>query len=296
MPSPQFEAILQFLHANPTPPDIPFAEQQAAMEMMAAQTPLPDDVYTEPIDAGGVPGLLVAAPDVNDQRIILYLHGGGYCLGSSLVHRDLGWRLSAAAGARVLLLDYRLAPEFPFPTAVHDVLTAYEWLLANGFAPTQIAFGGDSAGGGLAVAAMTILRDDGRPLPAAALCISPWFDLTQTSPAMTERADMDPLLTAARLNQFATAYLGDVAPTHPHASPLFADLTGLPPLLIQVGSAEILHDDAARLAEKAHTAGVAAQLAVWEEMIHVWHGFAAIVPEAQEAITAAGTFFQENFA
>ncbi len=295
MSSPQFEAIRQFLRANPTPDDVDFPQQRETNDALAAQTPLPADVYTETVQMGGVAGLLIASPGVDDRRLVLYLHGGGYCTGSSLTHRDFGWRFSAAAGARVLLLDYRLAPEHPFPAAVEDTLTAYRWLLAQGFDPGQIAIGGDSAGGGLAVAALVALRDEGTVLPATAVLISPWTDLTGSGDSIRSKADADPLLTANRLADFSHAYLGEADPKNPLASPLFSDLRGLPPLLIQVGEAEILLDDAVRLAEKAQAAGVDVTLDVWEEMFHVWHGFAAVVPESQEAIAQAGEFIQKHF-
>ncbi len=295
MPSPQFEAIYQLLKTNPSPIDMPFVEQRRLTADMAAQTPLPDTVYHEEIRLGAVSGLLLAAEGARDDRLILYLHGGGYCLGSSLAHRDFGWRLSAAAQARVLLPDYRLAPEHPFPAAVMDVTAVYRYLLQNGFQPNQIAFGGDSAGGGLVIAAMIALRDDGIALPKTAVLISPWTDLAGTGRSLTEKNDQDPLLSPAQLDRFVKAYLGNTDPRSPLASPLYADLFGLPPLLIQVGTAEILLDDAVRLAERAKTAGVDATLDVWDDMFHVWHGFAAIIPEAQAALDKTGAFMRKQF-
>ncbi len=272
MPSPQFKAIAQFLIANPTPSGIPPAQQRKTAEKMAAQAPLPDDVYTEAIKNETVTGLLMAAPNVDDQQIILYFHGGGYVLGSSLTHRELGWRLSEAAGARVFLLDYRRAPKHPYPAAVDDAVAAYKWLLTSGFPPSNISVAGDSAGGGLAVAMMLVLRDEGVALPKTAVLLSPWLDLTHNSGTFISNEASDLILSAARLREFANWYLGDgTQADDPLASPIFADLHDLPPMLVQVGDVEMLLDDSITFAEKAQAAGVAVTLDVWGDMFHVWH-------------------------
>jgi len=296
MTSFQFQAILQLLRTSPTPENLSVAERRAAEEMMAAQTPLPENVYVEEITAVSQPALLIAAEGTRDERVVLYLHGGGYCVGSPLTHRDIAWRLSAASAARVLLLDYRRAPENIFPTAVHDVVAAYRWLLEQGIDPAHLALAGDSAGGGLALAAMVQLRDEGIPQPAAAALLSPWVDLALTGGSLHSRAGDDPVLTLAQLQEFARLYLGENDPREPLASPLYADLTGLPPLLIQAGTAEILLDDAVRLAERAEAAGVEVTLDIWPEMIHVWQGFAGFLPEGQTAVTQIGAYIRRHTA
>jgi len=296
MTSFQFQAILQLLRTSPTPENLSVAERRAAEEMMAAQTPLPENVYVEEITAVSQPALLIAAEGTRDERVVLYLHGGGYCVGSPLTHRDIAWRLSAASAARVLLLDYRRAPENIFPTAVHDVVAAYRWLLEQGIDPAHLALAGDSAGGGLALAAMVQLRDEGIPQPAAAALLSPWVDLALTGGSLHSRAGDDPVLTLAQLQEFARLYLGENDPREPLASPLYANLTGLPPLLIQAGTAEILLDDAVRLAERAEAAGVEVTLDIWPEMIHVWQGFAGFLPEGQTAVTQIGAYIRRHTA
>lgn len=290
MTSFQFQALLQLLRSGAAPEGVTIAERRAAEEMMAAQSPLPENVYVEEVTAVTVPALLIAAAGTRDERVILYFHGGGYCVGSPLTHRDFAWRLSAASAARVLLLDYRRAPEHPFPTAVDDAVMAYRWLLDQGIDPVHLTLAGDSAGGGLALATMVRLRDEGDRLPAAAVLISPWVDLALTGESLRSKAAEDLVLTLAQLQEFVDLYLGETDPRTPLASPLYADLSGLPPLLIQAGTAEILLDDAARLAERAGDAGVDVTLDIWPEMIHVWQGFAGFLPEGQTAVTQIGAF------
>jgi acetyl esterase/lipase len=225
---------------------------------------------------------------------MLYLHGGGYAIGSIVTHRGLAGRLSQAAAARVLLVDYRLAPEHPFPAAVNDATGAYRWLLAQGIDPARLIIAGDSAGGGLTIAALVAVRDAGMPLPAAAVCLSPWVDLEGSGDSVTTKATADPLVQKAGLLQLAAWYLAGANPRTPLAAPLYADLRDLPPLLIQVGTAEILLDDATRLAEKAIAAGVKVTLEPWEDMIHVWQLFAPMLPEGQKAIERIGVFVQQH--
>lgn len=292
MTSFQFQALLQLLRSGAAPEGMTIAERRAAEEMMAAQSPLPKNVYVEEVTAVTVPALLIAAERTRDERVILYFHGGGYCVGSPTTHRDFAWRLSAASAARVLLPHYRRAPEHLFPTAVDDAVTTYRWLLAQGIHPDNLVIGGDSAGGGLALATLARLRDEGERLPAAAVLLSPWVDLALTGESLRSKAAEDPVLTLAQLHEFAQLYLGDADPRTPLASPLYADLSGLPPLLIQAGTAEILLDDAARLAERADDAGVDVTLDIWPEMIHVWQGFAGFLPEGQTAVTQIGAFIR----
>jgi acetyl esterase/lipase len=225
---------------------------------------------------------------------LLYLHGGGYVIGSIHTHKGLIAGLSAAAHCRALALDYRLAPEHRYPAAVDDAVAAYRWLLDAGFSPSRIAIAGDSAGGGLALATLVALRAAGDPLPAAAVPISPWTDLEGTGDSMKTHVDKDPMVEPGGLLGMARLYLGDADPRQPTASPLHADLTGLPPLLIQVGELETLLDDATRIAASAQKRGVAVTLEVWPEMVHVWHLFAPMVPEGRDAIARIGAFLKQH--
>ncbi|HKW91167.1 MAG TPA: alpha/beta hydrolase, partial [Methylomirabilota bacterium] len=205
-------------------------------------------------------------------------------------HRHLAAAIAVAAGASALLLDYRLAPEHPYPAAVDDATAAYRWLLDQGIAPAHVVIAGDSAGGGLTVATMLALKEAGTPLPAGGVCISPWVDLTCGGESYKTRAEADPIVRRAGVEEMARAYVGATAPRTPLASPLFADLRGLPPLLIHVGDAEVLLDDAVQLAARAKAAGVDATLEVWDQMIHVWHWFLPMLDEAQSAVDAIGRF------
>jgi monoterpene epsilon-lactone hydrolase len=246
------------------------------------------------VDAGGVPCEWVLAPRVDAGRVVLYLHGGAYYRGSLHTHRDLCSRISRAAGVAVLNVGYRLAPEHPFPAALEDACAAYRWLVGTGIAPGRIFLAGDSAGGGLAAALLLFLREQREALPGGAVLLSPWTDLEQTGPSMASRAAADPSMAKPYLDRVAAIYLGAADPCDPLASPLYGDLRGLPPLLIQVGTAEVLEDDAARFAEKAEAAGVTVRLERWPDMIHVWHRYAVLLPEAQEAIARIGAWLRER--
>nr|ADM67446.1 esterase MY09-2 [uncultured bacterium] len=269
-------------------------EQRKGMEEIASQFPPADDVKCEPVDAAGVPAQWISAPDADPERVIYYLHGGGYVIGSVSTHRDIISRIARASGARALAIDYRLAPEHPFPAAVEDSTAAYRWLLSTGADPARTVIAGDSAGGGLTVATLIALRDAGDPLPAAAVCLSPWIDMEALGESMTTKADADPTVERQGLLQMAKAYLGDAHPRTPLAAPLYADLTGLPPLLIHVGTAETLLDDSTRLAERASAAAVDVTLEPWDDMIHVWQYFAAMLPEGQQAIERIAGFIGEH--
>ncbi len=246
------------------------------------------------VNAGGVTAEWVTAEGASDSRVVLYLHGGGYIIGSPRTHRALMAKLSQDAGARVLGLDYRLAPEHPFPAPVEDAVAAYRWLLNEGYDPGRIAVAGDSAGGGLAVVALVQSRYLGLPMPAAAVCISPWVDMEGLGESMETRAKADPMVGKENLMISAKTYLGGSNPKAPLAAPLYADLRGLPAILIQVGDAEVLLDDSTRLAGVAREAGVEVQMRVWDDMIHVWHLFAPILPEGQQAISQAGEFIKKH--
>jgi monoterpene epsilon-lactone hydrolase len=251
-------------------------------------------VICEPVKAGRVSAEWISGSEASPNRVILYLHGGCYATGSVETHRDLISRLSIAAGMPVLGLNYRLAPMHPFPAAVEDAAAAYRWLIETGIEPAHIAIVGDSAGAGLALATTITMRDDGLPLPAAVVCLSPWVDLAVTGTSMESKASEDPVVSRDMLLGWGKLYLGDHDQRTPLASPLYADLHRLPPLLIQVGSAEVLLDDATRLATRAADAGVDTRLEVWPEMIHVWQNFAAILPEARQAIDGIGSFVREH--
>jgi epsilon-lactone hydrolase len=218
------------------------------------------DIKVESVDAGGVRAEWVVPPNANPNRVLMYMHGGGYIMCSAEFHRGLVARIARAAGVRALNVDYRLAPEHPFPAAVDDATDAYRWLISddndNGVKPDQIVMAGDSAGGGLTLATLVKLRDAGIPLPSAAVCISPWVDLAMTGRTMSTKSKADPYVRKDLLQFMARNYLGDTDPRTPLASPLYADLRGLPPLLIHVGSVETLLSDATRIAERAGEADV----------------------------------------
>lgn len=270
-------------------------EWRAAYDGLGALLPAAEGTERVAVDAGGVPASWITSPDHDPGRTIVYLHGGGYCIGSLRSHDAMLSHLSAAAGARVLAVDYRLAPEHPHPAALDDAVAAYRWAVEEaGADPARTVIAGDSAGGGLTAATLVALRDGDIPLPAAGVCLSPWTDLTQSGTSMQERADEDPMVRAADLDRWAAAYSGGVDASDPRISPLFADLAGLPPLLIEVGTSEVLLDDARRLAARAEQAGVDVTLTVAEDMVHVWHFFAGVVPEADDAIRRVGTFIEEQ--
>lgn len=297
MASQQMEIVLQLLKANPlleTGDRATIQEGRAAFERAVSVIPTAPDVRCEAVVARGVPGEWIVPPGAEESRVLLYLHGGGYVIGSVNTHRDMVSRIARAAQARALAIDYRLAPEHPFPAAVEDATAAYRWLLASGVSAERIVIAGDSAGGGLTLATLLALRDAGDLLPAAAVCISPWTDLAVTGESMDTKADVDPMIRKAEAIEGAKLYLAGADPRTPLASPLYADLSGLPHLLIQVGTHETLLDDSVRLAERARAAGVDVTLEEWEEMIHVWHFFAFILPEAQQAIDRIGQFVREH--
>lgn len=274
--------------------NVPIEKRRSQAEETARRgIRVPRGVTTHSIAASGVPAEWLSPEASDPQRVLLYLHGGGYVIGSIATHRGLASRIAIAAEARLLLIDYRLAPEHPFPAALEDALSAYRWLLAQGVDPRHIAIGGDSAGGGLTLATALSLRDQHEPLPAALFLLSPWTDLTFSGDSIKSRAQRDPVLSIND-NWLENTYAGDQPLAHPLISPLFADLTGLPPTIIQVGTEEILYDDSSRLAERARRSGMDATLEVWEGMWHVFQGFAPYVPEASQAIGQIGVFLKKH--
>ena len=263
-------------------------------EQFTGQFQVPEDVVLEQVGAGGVSAEWISTPGVAEDRVVMYLHGGGYMIGSMRTHRSPLSYLSRASNARVLGLNYRLAPEHPFPAAVEDSVAAYRWLLDEGVSPRRIVIGGDSCGGGLTIATLVALKYFGYPLPAGGISHSGWTDLAHTGESFVTKAEADPLIDKEMLEGMAAAYLGDRSRTTPLASPYYADLTGLPPLLVQVGTAEVLLDDSLRLAERAKEAGVDVTLEVWDDMPHVWQAFVSFLPEARQALDSCGQFVKEH--
>ncbi|WP_020419189.1 alpha/beta hydrolase [Amycolatopsis sp. ATCC 39116] len=295
MSSEQLEQLKKNLREGPLDIGGPVAETRRMFEAIHADLPVPDDVRLSETRLGAVPALAAEPAGAARDAAILYLHGGAYVVGSSRSARAVVAALAAQAGCRAVAADYRLAPEHPFPAAVGDALAAYRALLDQGIDPGRLALAGDSAGGGLAIATLVAARDEGLPLPAAAAVFSPWADLTLSAGSLISKADADPALTARSLSTRAADYLGGQDPRTPLASPVFADLTGLPPLLIQAGTAEILLDDAVGLAAAAARADVDVDLQIRAEMPHVWQTFAAFLDEGRQALTAAAAFLVSRF-
>ncbi len=293
MASKELQELITLLRSLPDRSGLPFPRRREEFEKVASQLPVPEGVRSEPLRVQGIPAEWIL-PDTAGEGALLYLHGGGYTIGSIKTHRALAARVALAAAVPALMIDYRLAPEHPYPAAVEDAVAAYRWLLGRGFSPARIGIAGDSAGGGLTVAALVALREKDMQMPAAAVCLSPWVDMEMIGESMRTRADIDPVVQPLSLQEMAEAYLGDADPRTPLAAPLYADLTGLPPMLIQVGTAEVLLDDATRLAERARAAGVDVTLEPWDDMVHVWHFFAAMLPEAGQAIDRIGSFIQRH--
>lgn len=262
-------------------------KSRAKLDQMGSQTQGMAD--WEAVDAGGIPAVW-ARPRGDTARsaaVVLYLHGGAYGVGSDRSHRAMVERMVAASGADFLVINYRLAPEHPCPAAIEDVVTAWRWLLAQGVDPARSVFLGDSAGGGLVLTGLMAARDAGLSLPAQGICLSPWTDLTLSGASHTENAPYD-YLGPADISGFAGRYAGVLSLDDPRVSPAFGDLSGLPPLLIHAGGAEVLLDDARMLAERAAAAGVSVELDIWPGQVHVWHGFARVLPQGQAAIDAIG--------
>ena len=293
-PSKELDTVLEMIRVRSTEVRKTTDDDRLSYERIMSALPMDDDIETERVGVNGVPAEWIWAPESEDSRVILYLHGGGYLFGSARTHRVMLAHMARAAKARVLALDYRLAPELPFPAPVEDSVSAYQWLLAQGIAPEKMAFGGDSAGGGLVVAALVALRSVGEPMPAAGVCISAWADMESTGKSMTTNAEADPSVSKERLLKIAKVYLNGRDPKAPLASPVHADLTGLPPLLLQVGGIEVLLDDSTLLKSRAKAAGVPVEMEVWDDMPHVWHHYAPILPEARKAIGRIGEFVLQH--
>ena len=287
------DALKAALKKAPDPSLLTVEEQRQATVLLVEKNPPAGDVAVRRTTSPAPAGAWIETPQSDAGRIILYLHGGGFIAGAPETHAGLIGELCRAAGARAFAPDYRLAPETPFPAALEDSVAAYEFALKEGGAGADIAIAGDSAGGGLVLSTLNALRDRGLAMPKAAVLFSPWADLTCSGPMYRERRDADLMLNRKALEAMAAHYLDGRAPTDPQASPLFDDLGNLPPLLIQVGDAEVLLGDAIALEDKITAAGGRVRLDVWPEMVHVWQGFTAFLPEATEALTQAGAFLDD---
>jgi monoterpene epsilon-lactone hydrolase len=290
--SDSLSTVLELVRSAPLLDGTDIHGMRATMVALTAVQPLADDIAYEPTSLGGVAAEWTSVRGTTADRTVLYFHGGAYCLGSIATHRALVGNIAREGAARVASIEYRLAPEDPFPAAVDDGVAAYRALVAAGTPPTRVALAGDSAGGGLTAATLLALRDAGDPLPACAVCISPWLDLSCSGDSMRTRAHQDPMIVPARLRALGEAYLAGASSREPLASPVFGDFRGLPPLLLHVGTAETLLDDSTRLAERARAAGVDVSLEVWDDMIHVWHAFSPLLPEADRALARIGEFLR----
>lgn len=269
-------------------------EARANLEAIANRKPLPSGTRVEPEHAAGVPCEWISAPGAAADGVILFLHGGGYTIGTIKACRSLASLISAVSGWRVLTVDFRQAPEYPFPAALDDTTAVYRWALKQGIPPDRIVLAGESSGGGLALATLVALRDAKITLPACAVLLSPWTDLACTGQSMHSNAETDPMNDPITAKRFAALYAGKTDLRHPLISPLYADLRGLPPMLIHIGADEIFFDDAVRVADRAKTAGADVKLEKREGMWHAWHHFAPQLPEGQQAIEQIGQFIQQN--
>ncbi len=288
MSDPEIEVLRAVIASRPRASEI--AQMRIDADQRGKNLGLAGDVSVQRVDANGVPAEWTVTPGADASSAILYLHGGGYVICSLDSHRHLAAEAGRASGARTLAIDYRLAPEHRFPAPVEDTLAAYRYLLDSGIRPERIALAGDSAGGGLVVAAMLALREAGLALPACGWCISPWVDMEALGASFVDRAEADPTVQRATIQMMAEWYLGGADPRHPHAAPIYGDLRGLPPLLIQVGAAETLLDDSVALARKAGAADVMVDLQIWPEMIHIWHLYFPVLSAGRRAIAAGGSF------
>lgn len=284
-----------FTRARPTAGT--FAERRARWRQTFHEfCPVPAGTMAEPWRDGAVSGEFVCAPGVRPERdrVLVHLHGGGYTAGSAEAYRGLAARLSAASARPVFAVDYRLAPEHPYPAALEDCVAAFRYLVRSGVAPGSTVMAGDSAGGNLMIATMLVLRGAGEKLPAAAAGLSAQFDMSLSGDSVVSRAHRDPMISPESIRNCAAAYVGAADPRDPLVSPLFADLRGLPPLLLQVGSEEMLRDDNARMADKAKAAGVEASFEEWPNMMHVWHMFSDRLDSSRLALARIGAFVQRH--
>lgn len=289
----EIDAVRALLSSKPRP--VGWQQRRQRIEEVGSVWPVAEDIVLERIDIDGMPGEWSIAPDSDPSRVLLYFHGGGYCSGSILSHRRLVTEAGRSAKVRTLAVEYRLAPEHPFPAALEDALSAWRFLLTSGIAAGHIAVGGDSAGGGLTVALINRLREGGEDVPGCAWLVSPWTDLTLSGSTLATRDAVDPIIHKAYLAELAEAYLPpDMDRRDPRVSPLFADLSGLPPTLIQVGACETLLEDSTRFAAAAGAANAAVTLQIWPDMIHAFPMWNAHLEPGRRALAEAGEFIRRQ--
>jgi monoterpene epsilon-lactone hydrolase len=289
----EIQAVRDLLSSKPRP--VGWAQRRARLDEVGAYWPVADDVELNPVDLDGVPGEWSMVPGSDPSRVLLFFHGGGYCSGSIHSHRRMATEAGRAAGVRTLAVGYRLAPENPFPAAREDALTAWHWLGKQGIDAAHIAVGGDSAGANLSVALISQLRANNEGLPACAWLVSPWTDLTMSGSTMTTKDAVDPLMHKGYLQELANAYVpAGMERNDPRISVLYADLHGLPPALIQVGSDETLLDDASRFAAAAGAVDVPVTLEIWPHMIHAWHLWNAHLDAGRRALASAAAFIRRH--
>ena len=255
---------------------------------------LPKDVKVDRFEADGIPAAWISPSNADADKVIVHFHGGGYVTGGIDSHLMMGIPMAQALRIKILLFDYRLAPEHPFPAALQDGLKIYRWLLEQGYQARDIILSGDSAGSGLALATTLSLQDTNEPLPSAVICISPWVDLAHTGDSHATNADTDVVLTTDVLAEWASAYTDESILKNPLVSPLYADFHGFPPMFIQTDSSEILFDDAKRLADKARVDGVDVTLKVWNGLWHAWHAMGGLIPESKKAFEEIGQFLNAH--
>jgi acetyl esterase/lipase len=296
MSTEQRENLEAILRQSAFPVDIDVSEQRRLLRELTSAQPLPADVTVTAAALGGVPTAEITVDGIEPRHVVLYFHGGVYVLGDAFAAADLASQVGRRTRAKVISVDYRLAPEHPYPAAVDDALAAYEALLHNGTAPSDIAFAGESAGGGLAVATLVNARDHGLPLPAAAFVMSPYADLTLAGTTMEIKSEVDPLMSREALQSRVTDYTAGQDAALGLISPIFADLSGLPPLIVQAGTHEVLLDDAVRLARQAATADVEVTLDITPRVPHVFQTFYPILDEAAAALDRAGRFLSAHLA
>jgi monoterpene epsilon-lactone hydrolase len=288
--SSEIDVIRELLGAKPRP--VGWAERRARIEEVGAVWPVAEDIRLEEIDVGGLPCEWSISPGADPARALLYFHGGGYCSGSIVSHRRLVTEAGRAFGVRTLAIGYRLAPEHPFPAAYDDALNAWRFLRSQGVAAARIVIGGDSAGGGLTIALINRLRGSKEELPACAWLLSPWTDLTLSGETLATKDALDPLIHKPYLEELAAAYLAETRAQDPRVSPLFSNLEGFPPTLVQVGAAETLLSDSTRLAANLGAANVRTSLEIWPDMIHAWPLWNARLRAGREALASAGAFIR----
>ena len=292
MPS-EIDAIRALLTSKARP--VGWAQRRERLDEIGSVWPVADDIQLATVDVNGVPGEWSIAPGSDASRVLMFFHGGGYCSGSILSHRRMVTEAGRAAKIRTLAVGYRLAPEHPFPAAADDAMTAWRFLRAQGYAPSQIAIGGDSAGGNLTSVLINALRAAKEDGPACAWLVSPWTDLTMSGASLATKDAVDPIIHKAYLEELATAFLpSGVAHNDPRISPLFSDVTGFPPTLSQVGSNETLLDDATRFAAALGAADVPVTLQIWPEMIHAWPVWNAHLEPGRRALADAGAFIRRH--